>query len=255
MKKKQRKIHPSEYRKREYRQAVSVEGLVSSFVNVQETDLHILAPIEVGSAARGLIIYYRNQLENYIARRPEFMTSLVPLDDDRLAPAIVRGMIRAAASAEVGPMAAVAGAIAEYVGNGLLERSCREVIIENGGDIFLARQQESVVAIFAGQSPLNQKVGIKVPVQMQPLGVCTSSGTIGHSLSMGKADSVTVLAKSTLLADAAATRLGNEIPADADASAINRALEIARGIDGLLGVVIISARRMGAWGEVDLVRL
>jgi ApbE superfamily uncharacterized protein (UPF0280 family) len=256
MKKQTRKnIHPTEYRKRQYRQAVSPEGLVSSFVTVQETDLHILATEPVAEEAWELILYHRNQLECYIQKRPEFLSSLVPLEADPLAPELAKKMIEAAGPAGVGPMAAVAGAIAEYVGKGLLAKGCREVIVENGGDIFLARRKECVVSIFAGQSPLNQKVGLRIEKGSQPMGICTSSGKIGHSLSLGKADSVTVLAKSTLLADAAATRLGNEVPAAADEKAISRALEIAQNITGLLGVVIICDQQMGAWGEINLVKL
>ena len=108
-------------------------------------------------------------------------------------------------------MAAVAGAIAEYVGRSLLLQGVREVMVENGGDIFLSRKKDCTVAIFAGQSPLSNKVGVLIAGKDMPRAVCTSSGTVGHSLSFGDADSVTVLASSTPLADAVATRLGNEV--------------------------------------------
>lgn len=163
-------------------------------------------------------------------------------------------MLKAAAAAGVGPMAAVAGAIAEYVGKGLLAAGQDEIIVENGGDIFLQRRAECIAAIFAGQSPLNQKVGIKIPPDRMPLGICTSSGSIGHSLSLGLADSVTVLASSVPLADAAATRIGNEVSGESQ-EIISRALEVARSIPGLLGVVIIHGEQMGAWGDINLVRL
>jgi ApbE superfamily uncharacterized protein (UPF0280 family) len=163
-------------------------------------------------------------------------------------------MIKAAAAADVGPMAAVAGAIAEYVGRDLLDAGEPEVMVENGGDIFLKRDKECVASIFAGQSPLNQKVGIRIPSPLMPIGLCTSSGTVGHSLSLGKADSVTVLAPSALLADAAATRLGNEVKAG-DQRSINETLAVARAIPGILGVVIICGKNLGVWGEIDLVGL
>ena len=163
-------------------------------------------------------------------------------------------MLKAAAAADVGPMAAVAGAIAEYVGRDLLDAGLQEVMVENGGDIFLKRNKACVAAIFAGQSPLNQKVGIRVAAALMPVGLCTSSGTIGHSLSLGKADSVTVLAPSALLADAAATRLGNEVSA-AGKKNINDVLAVAKSIHGLLGVVIICGKHMGVWGEIDLAEL
>ena len=253
--KKRKKIQPAAYKKRSYRGiAAASEGLKSSFITVKETDLHILAPGNVEEAGYGFVLRYRNQIENYIASHPDFLTSLVPLTIDPLAPPIVKDMLKSAATADVGPMAAVAGAIAEYVGRDLLGSGLDEIIVENGGDVFLKRNGDCVTAIFAGQSPLSQKVGIRIPAAVMPAGLCTSSGTVGHSLSLGKADSVTVLAPSASLADAAATRLGNEVSAGSKKS-INSALKIARTISGLLGVVIICGEHMGAWGEIDLVGL
>ena len=251
---KRKKISPSAYHKRNYRQAVSAGDMVSSFVRVKETDLHILAAENIEAEAYHFVHRYRNQLENYITAHPDFLTALVPLEHDPLAPAIVKAMLKAGTAANVGPMAAVAGAIAEYTGLDLLGSGLQEVVVENGGDIFLKRNKECVAAIFAGRSPLNRKVGIRIPASLMPVGLCTSSGTIGHSLSLGIADSVTVLAPSALLADAAATRLGNEVSA-ARREKINDVLEIARSIHGLLGVLVICGRHMGAWGEIDLVGL
>ena len=252
--KKRKKIPPSAYSKRTYRQAVSAADLVASFVTVKETDLHILAARNITEDGYHFVHRYRNQLENYIAAHPDFLTALVPLDQDVLAPPIVKGMLKAAAAADVGPMAAVAGAIAEHVGRDILALGLQEVMVENGGDIFLKRNKECVAAIFAGQSPLNKKVGIRIPASLMPAGLCTSSGTVGHSLSLGKADSVTVLAPNALLADAAATRLGNEVSA-AGKKNINDVLAIARTIEGLLGVVIICGDNMGVWGEIELTEL
>lgn len=252
--KKRKKISPSVYSKRFYRRTLEPEGLISSFVVVRETDLHILAPTNVTEAGYHAVHRYRNQLENYITAHPVFLTSLVPLELDPLAPPMVRGMLKAAAAVGVGPMAAVAGALAEFVGRELLDSGQQEVTVENGGDIFLKRDGDCVAAIFAGRSPLSSKVGIRIPAAHMPAGLCTSSGTVGHSLSLGKADSVTVLAASALLADAAATRLGNEV-STAPRKNIAAVLEIAGTIDGLLGVVIICGKDMGAWGEVDLVGL
>ena len=252
--KKRKKNSSNAHNRRTYRQVVDADGLVSSFVTVKETDLHILATRNIVEECYHYVHRYRNQLENYINAHPDFLTALVPLAQDTLAPPMVKGMLKAAAAANVGPMAAVAGAIAEYVGRDLLDSGLHEIMVENGGDIFLKRNKDCVAAIFAGQSPLNQKVGISIPATLMPVGLCTSSGTIGHSLSLGKADSVTVLAPSALLADAAATRLGNEV-ATADKKSINKALTLARSISGLFGVVIICGKQMGVWGEIDLVGL
>jgi ApbE superfamily uncharacterized protein (UPF0280 family) len=252
--KKRKKISPAAYNKRDYRQRVAADDLVSSLVTVRETDLHIMAAKNISAEGYHLVHRYRNQLENYIKDHPDFLTALVPLEQDSLAPPIIKGMLHAAAAAGVGPMAAVAGAIAEYVGRDLLETGLQEVMVENGGDIFLARKKECVAAIFAGRSPLNQKVGIRVSASLMPVGLCTSSGTVGHSLSLGNADSVTVLAPSTLLADAAATRLGNEV-ASTSGEHIKNVLSVAQTISGLHGVVIIQGKHLGAWGAIDLVEL
>ena len=251
---KRKKISPESYQERTYRKNITADGLVSSYVSVKETDLHILASGNTEKDGYDSVHRYRNQLENYISAHPDFLISLIPLNPDTLAPPIIKDMQRAATAANVGPMAAVAGAIAEYVGRDLLAAGLEEVMVENGGDIFLKRNADCIVSIFAGQSPLNQKVGIRMRAGSMPAGICTSSGTVGHSLSLGQADSVTVLAASTPLADAVATRLGNEISSDGKES-INHALEVARAIPGLLGVVIICGEHMGAWGEIDLVGL
>ena len=153
-------------------------------------------------------------------------------------------------------MAAVAGVIAEFVGKALAADGIQEVIVENGGDLYVHRLQECSVAIFAGQSPLSYKVGLRLLPAQMPVGVCTSSGTVGHSLSFGKADSVTVVARSTALADAAATRLGNEVGTTLSPKAgVERALAKAREIEGIEGAVVICGEVMGAMGAVELVRL
>lgn len=226
--------------------------LVSFEVKVRESDLHLLASEDCRQEVLHHLLQLRNQLENYIRKHPLFLTSLTPLPADPLAPALAKAMLAGAAAAGVGPMAAVAGAIAESIGKALLAAGVEEVMVENGGDIFLKRDKDCRLSIFAGSSPLSHKVGLAIPRERMPLGICTSSGTVGHSLSFGKADSVTVLAPSAALADAAATRLGNEVGSEAD---IEPALAMGRSIPGLLGAVIILGRQLGAWGEIELVRL
>jgi ApbE superfamily uncharacterized protein (UPF0280 family) len=126
------------------------------------------------------------------------------------------------------------------------------VIVENGGDIFLYTTRPRVAAIYAGASPLSGKLGIRVSRLSQPLGLCTSSGTVGPSLSFGKADAAMVLAESAALADAAATALGNRVKAGPD---IEPALEFLKGIRGILGAAAIVGEQLGAWGEVEFVRV
>jgi len=256
MKSAQRKKKPESYKERLYRKLQAQRDLVSSFVQIKETDLHIQADRDVTKRAGELVLQYRLQLEDYIAKHPEFCVSLKPLPLDHLAPPVVREMLEAAQAADVGPMAAVAGAIAALVGTKLMREGVEEIIVENGGDIFLQRQKECTIAIFAGQSILSNKVGVHLPADKMPCGICTSSGTVGHSLSLGAADSVTVVADSTALADAAATRLGNEVRrAKEGKDSINQALAKAKGIPDIRGVVIICDNVLGVMGDIELVKL
>lgn len=250
--KRKNKPAPASYRKRTYRRLVEQGNLAAFEVRVRETDLAILASRDLRETARNAVIRCRSHLESYLAGNQYFLTSLAPLPQDPLAPPLVKAMLQAGLAACVGPMAAVAGAIAEYTGRELLAAGSEEVAVENGGDIFLARNRDCLVGIFAGTSPLSNRVGLKIPVGLMPLGICTSSGTVGHSLSLGQADAVTVLARDTALADAAATRLGNEV---LPGRPLAEAMDIARSIPDLLGAVIIRGPELGAWGEVELAPL
>jgi ApbE superfamily uncharacterized protein (UPF0280 family) len=148
-------------------------------------------------------------------------------------------------------MAAIAGAIAEHVGRGLLGFT-DQVMVENGGDVFIKTNSPVTVGIFAGASPLSMQVGIRLGGEKRPIAVCTSSGTLGHSLSLGLADAVCVVADSCALADAAATSIGNRIQSEAD---INAAIAAGQRIAEVAGIVIIAGDKIGAWGELELIRL
>lgn len=256
MKQVRRKRHPESYRNRTYRGIAEKSGLHSTFIKIRETDLHILAEADVSYKAHELAAQFRLQVENYIGSRPEFAETLTPLPEDALAPPIIRAMMTAGLTASVGPMAAVAGAIAEFVCRGLIDEGYNEVIVENGGDIYLQRSTDCTVAVFAGRSPLSNRVGIRLPADSMPTGICTSSGSVGHSLSLGVADSVTVIADSAILADAAATRLGNEVgnysnPRDG----VDLALDATGRIAGIRGVLVVCAELLGASGEIELIPL
>jgi ApbE superfamily uncharacterized protein (UPF0280 family) len=237
-----------EYQPRVYRHWIEGKDLVTFSVNEKETDLYIRAKSNLQRKALRLVLKYRRQLERYIEKNPDFQTALEPVKVLQSAPVIVKEMAEAGRQAGVGPMAAVAGAIAEGVGKGLLEFS-PEVIVENGGDIFLRILKARVVGIYAGSSPLTGKIGLEIRPQDTPVGVCTSSGTVGHSLSYGEADAVVVVAASAALADAVATSICNRVKQPKD---IDKALEFAWGISGLKGVVIIIGNDIGVRGEVKL---
>ena len=239
------------YQPRTYRRWIKDDGLVSFNVVVKETDLYIRAANNLEAEAIEAVNRHRTPLEEYIDRHPLFLHSLEPYAVDEDAPDIVKKMAQAARTVCVGPMAAVAGAIAEAVGRDLLVYS-PEVIVENGGDIFMKVSQTRLVGVYAGESPFTGKIALEINPEETPLGVCTSSGTVGHSLSLGAADAVIALSHSTALADAAATAIGNKV---ITAENIEAAMEQAQAVEGLVGVAIIKGDRIGIWGNVKLVPL
>jgi ApbE superfamily uncharacterized protein (UPF0280 family) len=239
------------YEPRFYRHWIKDDDLVSFEVAVKQTDLYIRSRRNLKDKTLDSVLKHRGPLESYIGRHPLFLTTLDPYQAEAEAPAIVKEMARVSQLTGVGPMAAVAGAIAEAVGRDLLAFS-PEVIVENGGDIFLKICKKRLVGIYAGQSSFTKKIALEIMPRETPLGVCTSSGTVGHSLSLGSADAVIVLSSSTALADAAATALGNIVEAADD---IPQAIEKAQSIEGLRGLVIIVGDKMGVWGKMRIVSL
>ncbi len=239
------------YEKRIYRNLIKTDDLVKFEVMVKETDLLVRAERDLSKETRESVLKYRHQIETYIAVKPEFQISLIPLKNDPYAPEIVKEMIQSSQLAHVGPMAAVAGAMAEWVSKDLLQLS-GELLVENGGDIYLATSKERTVGIYAGESSLSLKIGIVIKPEETPLGICTSSGTVGPSLSFGKASAVCILAKSSTLADAAATAVGNIVKEKKD---IELGLERGRAITGVLGTLVIIGEKMGVWGNVKLTQL
>jgi len=224
------------------------DGLVSFEAVVKETDLYIRAQKNLQKKALNSILKHREALEKYISRHPEFLKALEPVALEKDAPLIVRDMIEFSRTAGVGPMASVAGAIAEYVGKDLLEFSS-EIIVENGGDIFIKTSKKRLVGVYAGGSAFTKQIALEILPEKTPLGICTSSGTVGPSLSFGRADAAIVVAQSAILADAAATTVGNAVNEESD---IPKALEIAQKIPCVRGVIVIKNGKMGAWGDITL---
>jgi hypothetical protein len=236
------------YEPRTYRDLSSGDDLIASRVVVRETDLLIRADRDVTDEAERLVRDIRGDLERFIDAWPIFQESFVPVDVPDTAPEIARRMAGAGRAAGVGPMAAVAGAIAEEVGRSLM-RSSRAVIVENGGDIFLASPVPRDVLLVAGSSPLSGKVAFRVGPDEMPLGVCTSAGTVGHSTSLGRADAATVFSPDTALADAVATALGNRASAPED---IEAAFDWALSVPGVTGAAVVIGENMGVRGAVTL---
>jgi ApbE superfamily uncharacterized protein (UPF0280 family) len=238
------------YEQRTYRRSMEPFGLTCFEVRVKESDLYVCAERELTGVAEDLLCTVRWDLESYIATHPRFAESYAPVQVETDAPAIIQQMARAAWRANVGPMASVAGAVAEYVAKGLAEHSAN-VIVENGGDVYLLGDRERVVALWADQ-PGVDLIGLKIPAGMQPVAVCTSSAKVGPSVSFGSADAVTAIAHDGALADAVVTALANTVH---DAEDIPRAVEAAKRVPGVFGVLITIEGHVGAWGNIHLVPL
>lgn len=234
---------------RRYRQGVDAAGLVTFEVVHGETDLQISASRDLSAEAAATVAAIRAELEAYIGAHPRFAESFVPLAVEPDAPEIVRAMASAAEAAGVGPMAAVAGTVAERVARDLAVYS-GEVIVENGGDLYLIGRTARRVLLLAGDSSLSGKLALAIPAEELPCAVCTSSGRVGHSVSLGSAHAVTVLAEDGAIADAAATAAGNLVHGDDD---IERALDRAMSVPGVRGAVVVAGERVGALGGVTLV--
>lgn len=232
-----------------YRGRIGGADLVRSEVVVKETDLLVLADSDISALVREIVLSERDRLERYIAANPGFAESLLPCAVREASPAIVRSMAQAAEAAGVGPMAAVAGAVCEAVARGVGDVA-RELILENGGDIYLASSRERIVGILTGEETRAGSLSLRVRPGSTPLGICTSSGRLGHSLSLGDAAAATVIARSCALADAAATAVGNRVRGS---RGVREGLAAARDIPGVLGAVVFRDGRLGAWGEVEIV--
>ena len=239
-----------------YRREVPGGRFIPFTVKVKETDLWVAVNSQsysddLVSAAEAAVLAIRRPLEDYLASNPHLQAAFEPCLVDPEAPSVIIEMVRAANKAGVGPMAAVAGVVAEQVGLFLL-KTVQEVIVENGGDIFLKVNEPVAVGVFAGSSTLSGKLALQIDPGQTPLGICTSSGTVGPSVSFGSADAAIALAPSAALADAAATALGNRVRGEED---LQQAIDFAKQIEGLTGALLIIGDKIAAWGDLNLQRL
>ncbi len=196
------------------------------------------------------ILFYRKVLEGHINLHPEFRDSLSPVVAPGGVHPIITAMSDAALAAGTGPMSAVAGAMAEYICRDLLtEFDAEEVIVENGGDIFMKLTAPVTVAVHAGDSPLSDKIALQIKPEETPLALCCSSGTVGHSLSFGMADACMIACPSGALADAFATAFGNEVK---HRDQVQQVTEMALQKPGILSVVIIAGDKAGLGGTIKV---
>ncbi|MGE5422400.1 MAG: UPF0280 family protein [Ignavibacteriales bacterium] len=245
-----------EFVTRTYRDLHKGHDLTYFKVQVKQTDLAIgvdrdcFSPFLAERTER-LVIKLRGDLETYALLHPPFLSSLEPISLLPNAPEIARRMAEAAMQAGVGPMAAVAGAFAEEVGLFLGTQS-KNVIVENGGDLFVKTITERKVAVFAGDSPFSNRIAIRIKPEESTLGICTSSGTVGPSLSFGRADAALVKARTAYLADAVASGVGNRVT---DKDDLLTAIEYGQQVAGVKGMLIIMEDKMAAWGDIEIIRI
>ncbi len=238
------------YQERCYRKTVRCEDLHSFSVRVGESDLFVLAGENRSARIEYILRQERENILVYGKEYPEFAKTLFPLVVKPFAPPVCHIMASVSKIAGVGPMAAVAGALNDMIDEDLSENN--ELIIENGGDLSIRSQKDRVAAIYAGEhSPFTNRIGLILPGGCR-WGVCTSSGVIGPSISLGKADAVTVIAETSALADAWATALANRVQNEND---IEGVLDLFNTMEGVKGIIAVKGEKLGIRGEIELVPL
>ena len=240
---------------RTYRNQFSLQRFRSFVANYKETDLWIgVDPASFREEMKEIALLkvkeLRAVLEDYLLIDSVFGKTFEPHQAEPNAPEIVRVMTQAGQRAGVGPMAAVAGAFAEAVGRHLMARfDIQELVVENGGDIFLKINQNLLMSVYAGNSPLSEKIGIEIQAAESPLGVCTSAGTVGPSISFGKADAAMIICKNTALADAFATGFGNLVKTPED---VQNVINQTEQFPEILSAVIICRDKIGIRGKFEM---
>ena len=240
---------------RRYRENMGRDRFESFGVAFKETDLWIGVDresfrSEMADFVLTRISELRSEIEAYCEVDELFLKELSPYDGADSASPVVSRMFEYGRRADVGPMASVAGVFAQEIGQIIdAEFGVGEIVVENGGDLFLKVRAPVVISAFAGLSPLSEKVGLKIDPEYSPLGICTSSGTVGHSFSLGKADAVVVVCQEAGLADAYATSFCNKIRGEEDVEPV---LDEIAEESPILGALIVVEERLGVRGVFPL---
>jgi hypothetical protein len=222
--------------------------LVKQHFEVRQTAVTLIAEAKYLSVGKDAIFEARQVIERFISADPLFRDTLEPYDEPENAHPIIKRMCDAGRAAGVGPMAAVAGAIAEFSVRAMQEQGSDHVIVDNGGDIALLLAEETNVGIYT-LNPKFRGLGLRCQPSTSRFGICTSSGLIGPSISFGKAEAATVISKNATLADACATKLGNLMVSD-DPVVIQDALEAITSIPGVDGALVIIGDSIGVKGNL-----
>lgn len=243
------------YIERRYRERFRRDRWVYFTVAYKETDLCVGVDRQSWQAGvkewtEGFVRALREEMDAWIRGQEAYAKALTPCGAGENAPVIFREMAAVAAVSGIGPMSAVAGAVAQRTGKALKERfGVREVVVENGGDIYADICEDMDIAVFAGGSPLSEKVGLHIEAEETPLGICTSSGTVGPSLSFGKADAVMIVCRDAALADTYATAFANTIQCADD---VQGCIERIGEKEDILAAIAVKDDRMGICGSFEL---
>ncbi|MHA1341581.1 MAG: UPF0280 family protein [Promethearchaeota archaeon] len=219
----------------------------------KESDVTIISNSEnFFRVAYDSLITHRRELERFIAKYPIFKSNFKPLrfPDDIDMPIVIERMIIASEIADVGPMAAVAGALADLMVEEMVKKGGKIAVVENGGEIFIHSIEDIYIRLYSMTTILQGKIGFKFKGGSSDLGVGTSSGTFGHAISLGNADTVTVFAENAAIADATATRIANSVKGDDDETAIGKGLEVSDSLEKVKGVFISKNKLVGYSGRI-----
>ena len=243
------------FQERTYRSQFNSERFTGFEISYLETDLWIgvdsssFKP-EMKELALNKIKNLRKQFDEYIKVEPFFKKSLKPFQPSDFASQEAVEMAAAAEKAGIGPMSAVAGLFAREIGEEIIQNfSVEELVVENGGDIYVLLKDELILSVFAGDSILSERIGLVIPPEKGKLGICTSAGTVGSSLSYGKADAVVVICEDILLADAFATAFGNKVKSP---DHIEKVIKQSEKFPEILSLLIICEDKIGIWGEYEM---
>jgi ApbE superfamily uncharacterized protein (UPF0280 family) len=215
---------------------------------LKESQCTVIADKPEGiQTAKNSITHHRRKLETYIKTTPNFFHTLDPVLVPSK-PLVAKLMAEAAEKAKVGPLAAVAGVLADLAVKAMLSKGCKVAVMENGGEISAMANVPIDVAVAAGDEPLSKRFGFRLTDF--PIGVATSSGRFSHAFSFGDAEAATIFCKKAGLADAAATAVCNVVKGEDCQKAIKAGISKALSIQGVEGVLVIYKGSVGTAGKV-----